>query len=532
MMFDDRTVMLNKLLKKRNIILFTWSCLLFYAEFWLPKGFHEISVPIIYHLIDKSLFARDYFVISATQLYPPVFHYFMAAISTVETFPFVYQVISFLLNTLFIFSSFFLAKEVLNDDNTATLAAIIISLPRWSLEVVEASFLMLNHRTFVLAFIPLILYIYIKNIKEYKITKHLLIYASLGLLYNVHPICALPIILITLGTDLFLKRKECIYYFLLILAFSLPYNLHYLSTQPLSHEMLQKVVETRTYYHTLEYRLKFLLTTLIYTPILALVGYKLKKDKTTIDRIIIKWIAIFCFISIAAICLSCSLQTSLLHLLPRVWRYGYILSILYVVFLATMFWRKEAKYSKFLSILIIFFLLGSTYPPDFDEVSAKDVLKKYAENTVTPIFHLLLTYDKPLGKFIYDNFKDSKSTILKKLRELQKSSKKECELKEIGCWIKENTNKSVLIMTYPPHLHVLRSYSLRSMLVTYKDGAMGMFSEDVFLRWQKLYNEVKHGDPIEIAKKYSANLIVTPKDVNLPLKRAYSTENYIVYLVE
>ena len=108
-------------------------------------------------------------------------------------------------------------------------------------------------------------------------------------------------------------------------------------------------------------------------------------------------------------------------------------------------------------------------------------------------------------------------------------SKERQELKDIGDWLKKNTGKDTLIMSYPPQFQSLRAYSQRSMLVTGKDGGLGMLSEQVFRRWWNLYNEVKNGEPLEVAHKHHVDFILTESSIDLPLEKVLYTEHFNLY---
>ena len=519
------------------------SSLSFYTWFVWPRGDQTLHVPMIYQLIDNSLFSHDYFINFVNQVYASNFHYFyfMAAISTPDNLFYMYLSIAFVLNIIFIFSIFLLAKQISNNTNIALLATVILSIYRYSLEAVEISVVILNPRTFVLAFIPLIIYLYIRNIQNYSRIRALIVFALLGLLYNIHPVSALPIIIVTLGTEiLYFKRLDGVYFGILIFVLTLPANLHHLTAQIASPsgEAMQEMIKIRTSYHTFDYRIKALLGTFIYAPILAGIAYYMKhRDRTEIDKILISWIAFFCIFSFISIIISNFVSHKMIfYLLPRVWKYGYLLSIIYAVLLASLLWnRNKTRLSRLLlskisAILIIFFLLGSVSVLNIDkELSPGGIATQYTKNSLAPAFQLFFTYDKPLGRIYYDSFFASDNKYLNRICKTIEPSKKRQELRDIGDWLEKNTDKDALIMSYPPYFESLRAYSQRSMLVTYKDGAVGMFSEEVFRKWWSLCNEVKNGDPIEVANTYDVDYIVTNRSINLHLEKVYHTEHFNLY---
>lgn len=518
------------------------SSLSFYTWFEWPRGDQVNHVPIIYQLIDNSLFSHDYFLTLVNQVSASNFHYFMAAISTVDNLYYMCLSIAFILNITFIFGIFLLAKQILNNTNIALLATVILSIYRYSLEAVEISVVILNPRTFVLAFVPLIIYLYIRNIQNYSRIRALVVFALLGLLYNIHPVSALPIIIVTLGTEiLYFKRLDGVYFGILIFVLTLPANLHYLTVQTVapSGEAMQEMIRIRTSYHTFDYRIKALLGTFIYAPILALIAYYMKhRDRTEIDKILISWIAFFCFFAFTSIIISSFVSHKIIfYLLPRVWKYGYLLSIIYAVLLASLLWTKNKTrlsrllLSKIAALLIIFFLLGSLGVLNVDkELSPVDIATKYTKNSLTPAFKLFFTYDKPLGRIYYDSFFDFDNKYLNRICKTIEISKEGQELKDIGDWLKKNTDKDALIMSYPPYFESLRTHSQRSMLVTHKDGAIGFLSsEEVFRKWWGQYNEVKGGDPIVVANKYDVDFILTNSSINLHLEKVYYTEHFNLY---
>ena len=535
---------IDKNLKENKFVigfLLLLSSLSFYTWFEWPCGDQVAHVPIIYQLIDNSLFSHDYFLTLANQVSASNFHYFMAAISTVDNLFYRFFVIAFILNIIFIFSIFLLAKQILNNTNIALLATVILSIYRYSLEAVEISVVILNPRTFVLAFIPLIIYLYIRNIQNYSRIRALIVFALLGLLYNIHPVSALPIIIATLGTEiLYFKRLDGVYFGILIFVLTLPANLHYLTVQTAapSGEAMQEMIKIRTPYHTFDYRIKALLGTFIYAPILALIAYYMKhRDRTEIDKILISWIMFFCFFAFTSVIISNFVcHRAIFYLLPRVWKYGYLLSIIYAVLLVSLLWNRNKTrlsrlpLSKISAILIIFFLLGSVYVLNIDkELSPVGIAAKYTKSSLAPAFQLFFTYDKPLGRIYYDSFHDSDNKYLYWICKTIEPSKERQELKDIGDWLKKNTDKDALIMSYPPDFESLRTYSQRSMLVTHKDGATGMFSEEVFRKWWDQYNEVKNGDPVKVANKYDVDFILTNSSINLHLEKVYYTKHFYLY---
>jgi len=533
---------IGKNLKENKFVigfLFLLSSLSFYTWFEWPKGDQTLHVPIIYQLIDNSLFSHDYFLTLVNQVSASNFHYFMAAISTVDNLYYMCLSIAFILNIIFIFSIFLLAKQILNNTNVALLATVILSIYRYSLEAVEISVVILNPRTFVLAFIPLIIYLYIRNIQNYSRIRALIVFALLGLLYNIHPVSALPIIIVTLGTEiLYFKRLDGVYFAILIFVLTLPANLHYLTVQNSAPtgEAMQEMIKIRTSYHTFDYRIKALLSTFIYAPILALIGYYMKhRDRTKVDKILISWIAFFCFFAFTSVIISNFVShKTIFYLLPRVWKYGYLLAIIYAVLLVSLLWNKTRSsrfpLSKIFAVLIIIFLLGSTSPLSGHKgLSPVDIATQFTKNSLAPAFQLLFTYDKPIGRIYYNSFHSSDNEYMNLVGEKIEPSKERQELKDIGDWLKKNTNKDALIMSYPPDFESLRAYSQRSMLVTHKDGAMGMFSEEVFRKWWDQYNEVKNGEPVKVANKYNVDFILTNGSIDLPLEKVYYTEHFNLY---
>lgn len=544
-------------------VLLFLSFLSFYTVFRWPQSDQTRHVPIIYQLIDGSLYQRDYYIITESQNYATIFQHIMATISTVDNLFYMYFILAFVLNIIFIFSIFFLAKQILNNTNTALLVTFMFSMYRMSLETVELSVVTVIPRTFVLAFVPLIIYLYLRNIQNYSRIRALIVFLVLGLLYNIHPISALPIIIVTLGTEiLYFKRLNGVYFAILIFMLALPTNINYFTVQTASPcgEVLRQIVDIRTPYHTFDYRIKALLGTLIYAPILAVIAYYMKhRDRTKVDKILISWIIFFVFFSFISIFISNFISHKLIfYLLPRVWKYGYLLSIIYAVLLASLLWNKrnfhdtrtmqergnmnslrrgifisklsKFPFSKLSAILIIFFLIGSTVPLSGDEnLTPTSIVRKYAGNSLSIPFTLVFTYDNPLGRIFYDTFHSSNNKYLNWICKRIESSKKIRELREIGEWTKRHTGKDTLIMSYPPDFCRFRVYSQRNVLVTYDDGALGGFSEEVFRKWWYQYNEVKNGDPIEVANKYDVDYILTNSSINLHLEKAYYTKHFNLY---
>ena len=523
------------------------SSLSFYIWFEWPKWDQTLHVPMIYQLIDGSLYSRDYFLTFTIQNYASNFHYFMAAISTPDNLYCVYVLLTFILNIVFLFTIFLLARKISNNTNTALLITVIFSIFRLSLQAVEISATILLPRTFILAFLPLIIYLYIQNIQNYSKIRALIVFALLGLFYNIHPVSALPIIIVTLGTEiLYFKRLDGVYFGLLIFVLTLPANLHHLtalSTIPRG-ETLLNMIKIRTPHNTFDYEIKTLLTTFIYTPILALIAYYMKhRDRTEIDKILISWVMFFCFFSIISLLITTFVRpTFIFYLLTRTWKYGYLISIIYAVLLASLLWKwkNENKnktrlirlpLSKIAAILIIMFLLGSVYPLNVEKenLTPVHIAKSYTVNSLQPASKLL-SYDKPIGRRYYDSFFASDNKYLNLIcKSFIEPSKKNQELKEIGDWLKKNTDKDVLIMSYPPDFERLRAYSQRSTLVTHDDGFTATFSEEVFRKWWNLYNEVKEGDPVEVANKYDVDFILTNSSINLHLEKVYYTEHFNLY---
>lgn len=541
----------SKNLKKNMFIivfLLLLSSLSFYIWFEWPKWDQTSQIPLIYQLIDGSLYSRDYFLTSVTHKYAASnFHYFMAAISTPDNLFYVYLSLTFILNVIFLFSIFLLAKQISNNTNIALLTTVIFSIFRLSLQAVEISATILLPRTFILAFLPLIIYLYIQNIQNYSKIRALIVFALLGLFYNIHPVSALPIIIVTLGTEIFyFKRLDGVYFGLLIFVLTLPSNLHHLtalSTAPRG-ETLLNMIKIRTPHNTFGYEIKTLLTTFIYAPILALIAYYMKhRDRTEIDKILISWIMFFCFFSIVSLLITTFVcPTVIFYLLTRAWKYGYLISIIYAVLLASLLWNWKNKnknktrlprlpLSKIAAILTIMFLLGSVYPPNVEKenLTPVHIAGSYTVNSLQPALKLF-SYDKPIGRRYYDSFFASDNKYLNLIcKSFIEPSKKNQELKEIGDWFKKNTDKDVLIMPYPPDFERLRAYSQRSILVTHDDGFTATFSEEIFRKWWSLYNEVKGGDPIVVANKYDVDYILTNSSINLHLEKVYSTEHFNLY---
>lgn len=528
------------------VFLLLLSSLSFYIWFEWPKWDQTLHVPMIYQLIDDSLYSRDYFSTFTSQKYAASnFHYFMAAISTPDNLFYMFLSLTFILNVIFLFSIFLLAKQISNNTNIALLTTVIFSIFRLSLQAVEISATILLPRTFILAFLPLIIYLYIQNIQNYSKIRALVVFALLGLFYNIHPVSALPIIIVTLGTEIFyFKRLDGMYFGLLIFVLTLPANLHYLtafSTIPRG-ETLLNMIKIRTPHNIFDYEIKTLFTTFIYAPILALIAYYMKhRDRTEIDKILISWVMFFCFFSFISLLITTFVRpTFIFYMLTRVWKYGYLISIIYAVLLASLLWKRKNKnktrlirlpLSKIAAILIIMFLLGSVYSPNVEKekLTPVHIAKSYTVNSLQPALKLL-SYDKPIGRRYYDSFVASDNKYLNLIcKSFIEPSKKNQELREIGDWLKKNTDKDVLIMPYPPDFERLRTYSQRSTLVTHDDGFIATFSEEVFQKWWSLYNEVKGGDPVVVANKYDVDYILTNSSINLHLEKVYYTEHFNLY---
>jgi len=107
---------------------------------------------------------------------------------------------------------------------------------------------------------------------------------------------------------------------------------------------------------------------------------------------------------------------------------------------------------------------------------------------------------------------------------------------QVQKWASNNTEKDAMFLV-PPKTSGFRSYSKRSIVGDWKDGAPGIFSRRYALKWyarmQSLgnYPKFQEEDFLKAAKKYEADFVVTRKGHKLDFEKVYENSGFLVYRI-
>jgi hypothetical protein len=330
-------------------------------------------------------------------------------------------------------------------------------------------------KTFVFAFVPLVLYLFIKDYKKYSLPA---VIVSSALVY-FHSITAIPITIILLYS-LFFEKKDYRLFLVCLVVSMIGFAPYFLTTFMGRSEFDIAAVKA---YSDITYPQHALLSISKYLLVIIPGIFFIRKT----NREIFRWMIILTGFSAITVFGYVSDDILMMQFF-RAFRYVIYFSFMFSALFVIRTWGKNKTIALILAALIFLPFSSIFYSTAFSGIT------------------------KPQNVYL----------------------SKAADAQKIGTWLSENTilNETILI---PPDWSSIKTWSKRSTVITFHDIGMCFYNKTFSEMCIKRYNEVSAvysegstGDFETLANRYGSGYIVT-YDKSLCLEERFSSGKFKIY---
>lgn len=432
-----------------------------------------LQIPAVYRLSKDQYFVNDPVINEYIKIYPTVLFPLIAAVyNIISDMTFTYFILFFILKIIFIISVYLLSNLLLKNKTLALLATLLLSYTHFmGAEVIGVSELL--PKDFVFAFMPLLLYLFLKDRQKYSIP----CFAALGILSYFHIFSVVPAVLM-ISYSLISKKQYRIFLAsgLAFTAITIPFLLEKTVQAP---EAGGQIIQAVPYANLLS----GLITVAKYLPVIIL-GFAFAR-KT--NREIFIWFIIISIYSIFSLAGMFS-EKILLFTLYRAYKYVIFLSFIFCAAFAGSLFAKNRK-AGVLSVCMLALYFSSIYYSTIFEGITKN----------------MSDYSKEITDAV-----------------------------AVGRWVDSNTGKNETIMA-PPDWSILKAWAKRPILFTDSDNYIIGYSpskfpgKNLYLEISKAYKEKNSQKIFELAKGKGVNIVILYKFESD--KPVFQSGNFKIYRI-
>lgn len=477
-------------------------------------------IPLALNWNDTTLFTNDLTVNSLKRYFPPAYTFFLAfGLKVFDNLRLLMLSGSSVLLLIYSAGVYWFTWRLVQHRLTALIIAIIsfrvnsdLGSAGWGIYIPH-----LLPRTIILAIAPWVLG---ATLQLHRNTIAILTLGfAIGILGNIHPISALHLYLLVAGAMIIYFPYQDKFRHLLAISLGFviglsPYILQWGIQQdavPLRMEILEfRVGETvfPNWRHLISNLLKFYALPIAFGSI----GFLFVRENTEKEKA--KWI-IFMGFTATLLAFLGPLQTALAPRLfaidlLRISGYIYLFSLILTGFCIRRLFQQKSVGSCLVAILFSIFLVLTAGGGRFGELLSG--LPPFSSKSTKKNI-LLADIETPRA-----GFPDQKAML------------------DICEWAKHNTSPSDVFITPPGAWASFRIYAQRSLFVTFKDGAVAMFSGRLAEEWFKRFGEMERiyqseniDEILDFAKSNGIHYMIQEKEkpkIDLPV--VYQNQKYRV----
>ncbi len=431
-----------------------------------------IQIPAAYYLSNDGFFSNDLLISEYLKIYPSLLFPFVAFLYNISSSMFLtYFLLLLFLKIVFIFSVFLLSRYILKKNNLALLSTAILAFTHF-MGADEIGISEVVPKNFAFAFMPLILYLFLKDRKKYSIP----CFVGLGILSYFHVFSVVPIAIIFFYS--YISKKEYVSFIKFLIIFSVLVIPFIFLTGLGSSQIDPDVIQVIPYANLFN----GFLTIAKYIPII-IIGFILSYRK---NKEIFLWLVLITFYSLLSL--------------------GGIFSE--KILLATFY--RSIKYVIFFSFIFSSFCVSYLFER-----------KKIA---AIGVFLILLLYFSSLYySTVFNGITKNQSVYSSEIADVIK----------LSMWIDKNLEKNETLLI-PPDWGAIRSWSKRPVYFSNSDffttGLMPLSfpNRGLYKELADYYMLKNERGIVEIAKQNKTRYIIT-YDMKLQLVLLFETNRFRIY---
>ena len=481
----------------------TWGqLLLFFAllayvsfqDFSFAYGDDTIQIAILNKMRDSGLYKYDFLINYEYRIYPLFFLGFVNVLVGLFGDVFVtYAILSYVMRFVFISGCYFLTRKLFSSHRKAVFTSVLFALSyAWIAPATTEglSLMFVLPRTFVLAFIPWVLYLYFRN------TGYVFFF-GLGILFNFHPISLLPFVVLFFLEALKDKGvREVVRYASVFLVSVIPTVYGMYAAAPLTGGHTDLSLLSRVSYLFMpfwEFVMYYKAGIVLFLFFLSLGGFGMYfSSKKGLSKRFFCWSVFMILYAAVYFVLPFFGNVNLLRFLQPLRALTYVL-FFSVLFAGEFVFMLCKSRDKLLHRMIVVFVIFAIFCGSF---TGRTLLKHHS--------------------FAKENLDIYEQDI-------------------IG-WAKTTDVDSMFVFPRGYPSSVFRAVAKRGIVVSNKDGAIISYSKQYALAWLErmnavsdLYDASNVDDVKKMADKYNVSHFVVRRGVELSFPVAHQNEKFVVY---